>query len=107
MKTIAIRLFFHAESLRIYPFPKTKSAFKTISTHPNRSTMKMLRPRFSILLFAAMTLPALAQEREVTEEQKEAIQNGGEVEAVVERPKNLPDLTKGEKIPEGRFPLQV
>ncbi len=69
--------------------------------------MKMPCSRFTILLFAAMTLPALAEEREATAEQLEAIQNGGVVEAVIERPKNLPDLTKGDKIPESRFPLQV
>jgi hypothetical protein len=55
-----------------------------------------MKPIF-ILFF--LTLFAFADEREVTDEQRKAIENAGEEEIKLERPKNLPDLTKGEKLP--------
>ncbi|MES2983332.1 MAG: DUF6288 domain-containing protein [Verrucomicrobiota bacterium] len=55
-----------------------------------------MKPIF-VLFF--LTLFAFADERETTPEQLEAIQNGGEIELKIERPKNLPDLTKGQPLP--------
>ena len=52
-----------------------------------------------VLILFSLTLLAFADEREVTDEQRKAIENGGEEEIKLERPKNLPDLTKGEKLP--------
>ena len=52
-----------------------------------------------IFILLSLTLFVFADEREATEEQLEAIKNGGEVEIKPERPKNLPDLTKGEALP--------
>lgn len=69
--------------------------------------MKMFRYCYPLLLLAAMTVTAPADEREVTTEQQEAVQKGGDVEEKIERPKNLPDLTKGEPLPSGKFPLQI
>ena len=53
----------------------------------------------SIVFFLSFSLLAFADEREVTPEQLEAIQKGGEVEAPPERPAQLPDLTKGQALP--------
>lgn len=69
--------------------------------------MKTLRLSSFLLLFSAMTLPVFADEREVTPEQLEAIQKGGEVEEQPDRPKSLPDLTKGEPIPPAKSPPQI
>ncbi|MFN5867785.1 MAG: hypothetical protein ACK46A_00475 [Akkermansiaceae bacterium] len=52
-----------------------------------------------IFILFSLTLLAFADEREVTDEQRKAIENAGEEEIKLERPKNLPDLTKGEKLP--------
>lgn len=52
-----------------------------------------------ILVLFSLTLFAIADEREVTPEQLEAIQNGGVVEVKIERLDHLPDLTKGEALP--------
>jgi hypothetical protein len=52
-----------------------------------------------VFVFFALTFLAFAEEREVTEEQRQAIENGGNEEIKLERPKNLPDLTKGDKLP--------
>ena len=70
--------------------------------------MNTLRSFFhSLLFFIAISLPAIADEREVTPEQLEAIKNGGDVEVKLERPKNLPDLTKGGVVPSSKDPLQI
>ncbi len=52
-----------------------------------------------VFILFSLTLLAFADEREVTDEQRKAIENAGEEEIKLERPKNLPDLTKGEKLP--------
>jgi hypothetical protein len=52
-----------------------------------------------ILVLFSLTLLASADEREVTPEQLEAIQNGGDVIKEIIRPENLTDLTKGEGLP--------
>lgn len=52
-----------------------------------------------IYILFSLTLLAFADERESTEEQLEAIKNGGDIVEKLERPKNLPDLTKGEAVP--------
>ena len=56
----------------------------------------------SIIILFSLTFLAFADEREVTDEQRKAIENGGEEEIKLERPKNLPDLTKGESLPPGK-----
>jgi HEAT repeat protein len=55
------------------------------------------------LILFFLTLFAFADEREVTDEQRQAIENSGEEEVKLERPKNLPDLTKGEKLPPSKY----
>ncbi len=52
-----------------------------------------------IFILLSLTLFVFADERESTEEQLEAIKNGGDIVEKIERPKNLPDLTKGEALP--------
>lgn len=52
-----------------------------------------------VFILFSLTLLAFADEREVTDEQRKSIENAGEEEIKLERPKNLPDLTKGEKLP--------
>lgn len=56
-----------------------------------------------VLILFFLTLFAFADEREVTDEQRQAIENSGEEEVKLERPKNLPDLTKGEKLPPSKY----
>ncbi len=58
------------------------------------------------LSFAFLSLPLFAEDRVATPEQLEAIQKGGEVEVKLERPKNLPDLTKGQKMLPTKFPAK-
>jgi len=55
-----------------------------------------MKPSLLLLLLATF---AFADEREVTEEQQAAIQNGGDVIEETIRPENLTDLTKGEALP--------
>jgi Family of unknown function (DUF6288)/HEAT repeats len=55
-----------------------------------------MKPSLLLLLFTTF---AFADEREVTEEQQAAIQNGGDVIEETIRPENLTDLTKGEGLP--------
>ena len=55
-----------------------------------------MKPIFLLLSFASFLF---ADEREVTEEQQAAIQNGGDVVEETIRPDNLTDLTKGEGLP--------
>ena len=55
-----------------------------------------MKPLLLLLSFTAFTF---ADEREVTEEQQAAIQNGGDVVEEAVRPGNLTDLTKGEGLP--------
>lgn len=50
-------------------------------------------------LLLSFTAISHAQERETTEEQQEAIKNGGEIIVETIRPDALPDLTKGEPLP--------
>lgn len=50
------------------------------------------------LLFS-FAVSSHAQERETTEEQQEAIKNGGDIVLETIRPENLTDLTKGEGLP--------
>ena len=52
-----------------------------------------------LLLLLSVTAFTFADEREVTEEQQAAIQNGGDVVEETLRPENLTDLTKGEGLP--------
>jgi len=80
---------------------------KIIRSSSIPSVMNMSRFLSFPILFAAIVLPVLAEEREVTPEQLEAIQNGGEIPIEPERPKNLPDLTKGQLIPAAKDPPQV
>ena len=68
--------------------------------------MKFRTRPILLALLTGLAPFALADEREVTPEQLEAIQNGGEV-AAPERPAKLPDLTKGEDLPVGKFPPQL
>ncbi len=61
-------------------------------------------PSFTPLSFCASLLFSFAinshaQERETTEEQQKAIENGGEIVVETIRPDDLPDLTKGEPLP--------
>ena len=58
-----------------------------------------MKPTSFLLSFAILAAPVFADDREVTEEQLEAIKNGGEISEKIERPKNLPDLTKGDRLP--------
>lgn len=58
-----------------------------------------MKPISFLLPFAILAAPVFAQEREVTEEQQEAIKSGGEVIEKVEKINQLPDLTKGESLP--------
>ncbi|MCE9520152.1 MAG: DUF6288 domain-containing protein [Verrucomicrobia bacterium] len=60
----------------------------------------------TIASLCALASFAFAEEREVTPEQLEAIQNGGDV-AQTPRPAKLPDLTKGEEMPSEKFPPQL
>ena len=61
-------------------------------------TMKTIAILLTLLLTAG---PATAQERTLTPEQLEALQNDGELAGGDDqRPSNLPDLTKGEPAPE-------
>ena len=53
----------------------------------------------SIVFFLSFAFLAFADEREVTEEQQAAIQNGGDVIEETVRPGNLTDLTKGQGLP--------
>ena len=55
-----------------------------------------MKPLLFLLLFTTFLF---ADEREVTEEQQAAIQNGGDVIEETLRPENLTDLTKGEGLP--------
>ena len=55
-----------------------------------------MKPLFLLLSFTAF---ALADEREVTEEQQAAIESGGDVLEETLRPENLTNLTKGEGLP--------
>lgn len=53
--------------------------------------------RLIVLLFLVCAIPAFAQERTLTPEQLEALQNDGELAGDLDaRPAKLPDLTKGE-----------
>jgi len=54
----------------------------------------------TFLFFLSLTVLAFAQdEREVTEDQQAAVQNGGDIIQETVRPENLTDLTKGEGLP--------
>ena len=68
--------------------------------------MKNKSPLLLLALLTGLAPVVSADEREVTPEQLEAIQNGGEV-AQPERPAKRPDLTKGEDLPVGKFPPQL
>ena len=68
--------------------------------------MKSLLRITASLLLGALPGRGLAEEREVTPEQLEAIQSGGDV-APAPRPAKLPDLTKGEDLVAGKFPPQL
>jgi hypothetical protein len=70
-----------------------------------RTRPLLLRPLLLALLTGLAPVVS-ADEREVTPEQLEAIQNGGEV-ALPERPAKLADLTKGDDLPVGKFPPQL
>ncbi len=61
--------------------------------------MNPLRRIFRHLLFVALPYAAVADEREVTEEQQAAVKNGGDIVQETIRPENLTDLTKGEGLP--------
>jgi Family of unknown function (DUF6288)/HEAT repeats len=61
--------------------------------------MNSLRSTLSFLVLSSLTYSAMADDREVTPEQLEAIQNGGDVVESSIRPENLPDLTKGDALP--------
>jgi hypothetical protein len=52
-----------------------------------------------LFLFLSFTCLLFADEREVTPEQQEAIEKGGDVVEETLRPENLPDLTTGEGLP--------
>jgi len=70
--------------------------------------MKMFRLPISLLCVAAMALPVFSQDREVTDEQKEAVAAGGDLKELPKvKPNNLPDMTKGGKIPPSKFAPQV
>lgn len=68
--------------------------------------MKNKSPLLLLALLTGLAPVVSADEREVTPEQLEAIQNGGEV-APPERPAKLADLTKGDDLPVGKFPPQL
>ena len=70
--------------------------------------MKLLPILFPTLLLGLLTIPATAEERTLTPAQMEALAKAGElVEAAPVRPATLPDLTKGDPIPEGKTKPQV
>jgi hypothetical protein len=58
----------------------------------------------SILLLVALGIPAFAEERTMTPDQMEALAKSGDFtgEEDIERPKDLPDLTKGGALPTGK-----
>ena len=56
--------------------------------------------KLSMLCFV-LSVSALAEERPVSPEMLAAIESGGELN--VERPKNLPDYTKGDPVPQGKY----
>lgn len=65
---------------------------------PSRFAMK---PRH-LIPFCLLLAPVLAEERTLTPEQKEQLAEGGDFSPETpERPANLPDLTKGDPIPDG------
>jgi HEAT repeat protein len=70
--------------------------------------MKFLHLSFPLSLLAATALTASAEEREVTPEQQAAVAAGGDLtDEAAERPKNLPDLTKGQPLPVSKDPPQI
>ncbi len=64
-------------------------------------TTQFLTPALLVAFFIS---PLAAEERTHTAEQLEALAKGSDLtEAEAKRPGNLPDLTKGESIPEGKY----
>jgi HEAT repeat protein len=66
-----------------------------------------MKPTSFLLSFAILVSHAFADEREVTEEQLEAIENGGVVIEKIVRPDHLPDLTKGDPLPPSKDKPQI
>ena len=66
--------------------------------------MKGLHLVCSALVLSALVLPVSGEERTLTPEQMEALANQGDFtgEEEIERPKNLPDLTKYDPLPTGK-----